>query len=238
MVLLRDVFDYGYDEIAEIVGKSADNVRRWRSGRAPHRRAAAPVRDLPRTARQAGPPVLRRRPGRRPERTRVTAGLGEGGRSDSGSVTTPRGGQWQRRGAAARRRGSGDQRLDARVAGGQIHGVKSIVNPEKLAHLGPVADVRALPPLRTGRSSREFQSGRGRFRPITGCSSDDSFLDSGRCGAGRGDRDRRLWFVGRELHAFFRRATPRPLNPLPAFRRWWRIPQQISSAMSTITCRR
>jgi hypothetical protein len=35
------------------------------------------------------------------------------------------------------------------IAGGQIHSVNSIVNPEKLAHLGPVADVRAL--LRSAR---------------------------------------------------------------------------------------
>lgn len=41
----------------------------------------------------------------------------------------------------------GDQRLIAvwalEVAGGQIAGVNSIVNPEKLAHLGPVADLRS-----------------------------------------------------------------------------------------------
>jgi RNA polymerase sigma-70 factor, ECF subfamily len=30
------------------------------------------------------------------------------------------------------------------IAAGQIAGVRSIVNPEKLAHLGPVADLRAL----------------------------------------------------------------------------------------------
>jgi RNA polymerase sigma-70 factor (ECF subfamily) len=30
------------------------------------------------------------------------------------------------------------------IAGGQVRGVSSIVNPDKLAHLGPVADVRAL----------------------------------------------------------------------------------------------
>jgi hypothetical protein len=45
----------------------------------------------------------------------------------------------------------GDQRLIAvwalEIAGGQIAGVNSIVNPEKLAHLGPVADLRSV--LRT-----------------------------------------------------------------------------------------
>ena len=30
------------------------------------------------------------------------------------------------------------------VAEGQIQGVSSIVNPDKLGHLGPVADLRAL----------------------------------------------------------------------------------------------
>ena len=30
------------------------------------------------------------------------------------------------------------------IAGGQVRGVRSIVNPDKLAHLGPVADVRGL----------------------------------------------------------------------------------------------
>jgi RNA polymerase sigma-70 factor (ECF subfamily) len=30
------------------------------------------------------------------------------------------------------------------VANGQIQGVSSIVNPDKLRHLGPVADLRAL----------------------------------------------------------------------------------------------
>ena len=30
------------------------------------------------------------------------------------------------------------------IAEGQIQGVHSIVNPDKLQHLGPVADVRAL----------------------------------------------------------------------------------------------
>jgi RNA polymerase sigma-70 factor (ECF subfamily) len=30
------------------------------------------------------------------------------------------------------------------VAEGQVQGVRSVVNPDKLGHLGPVADVRAL----------------------------------------------------------------------------------------------
>ena len=34
--------------------------------------------------------------------------------------------------------------LSIDVAGGRVHGIRSIINPDKLAHLGPVADVRAL----------------------------------------------------------------------------------------------
>jgi len=35
------------------------------------------------------------------------------------------------------------------IAGGQITSISSIFNPDKLAHLGPVADVRSL--LRSAR---------------------------------------------------------------------------------------
>ena len=44
------------------------------------------------------------------------------------------------------------------IAGGQIRACSSIVNPDKLAHLGPVADVRALLEVATrgrGRSSSD-----------------------------------------------------------------------------------
>ena len=42
------------------------------------------------------------------------------------------------------------------VADGQIQGVSSIVNPDKLRHLGPLGDVRALLRERAAyRSSRE-----------------------------------------------------------------------------------
>ena len=42
------------------------------------------------------------------------------------------------------------------IAAGQIAGINSIVNPDKLAHLGPVADTRAL------LASRVREPGRGR----------------------------------------------------------------------------
>jgi RNA polymerase sigma-70 factor (ECF subfamily) len=34
--------------------------------------------------------------------------------------------------------------MSLEVAGGQITSIKSVVNPDKLAHLGPVADFAAL----------------------------------------------------------------------------------------------
>ncbi len=61
MLLLRDVFDYGYDEIAAIVGKSEDNARQLaaRARRHVAERPAA-LRGLARAARRAGAAVLRR----------------------------------------------------------------------------------------------------------------------------------------------------------------------------------
>lgn len=37
------------------------------------------------------------------------------------------------------------------IVDGQVQAVRSIVNPEKLDHLGPLADVRALLARLTGR---------------------------------------------------------------------------------------
>jgi hypothetical protein len=34
--------------------------------------------------------------------------------------------------------------LALEISGGQIHGIRSVVNPDKLAHLGPVGDYPAL----------------------------------------------------------------------------------------------
>ena len=47
------------------------------------------------------------------------------------------------------------------IADGQVQGIRSIVNPEKLGHVGPVADVQALlknQPV-SRRSSRRSPSG-------------------------------------------------------------------------------
>ena len=76
VLLLRDVFDYGYDEIATLVDKSEDNVRQL-TARAPLRGAeAAAVSDDPGAAGGAGRSVLRRRRARRSRRARGAARCG------------------------------------------------------------------------------------------------------------------------------------------------------------------
>ena len=72
-LLLHDVFDYGYPEIAEIIGKSEDNVRQLASRARRHVEAAPPtVPDVARAARRAHadgfspPPSTAIWPGSRP----------------------------------------------------------------------------------------------------------------------------------------------------------------------------
>ncbi len=67
--LLHDVFDYHYDEVAAIVGKSEANSSPARGpGAAPRRRAQAALRGVSRAARPARGAILRRGRGRRPRR--------------------------------------------------------------------------------------------------------------------------------------------------------------------------
>ena len=62
VLLLHDVFDYGYREIAAIIGKSEDNVAPARHPRAAPRQAApASLSDDARAARRADATVLRGR---------------------------------------------------------------------------------------------------------------------------------------------------------------------------------
>ena len=177
VLLLRDVFDYGYGEIAEIVGKNEDNVRQLAS------RARAHV--------DAGRPRFQSSREQRDELARRffaaatqgdLAGLealladdvvltGDGG----GKVPAlghpvagrPRVAQtlmsWMRLGSripgvsmrAVEVNGMPGALLldpegrlvgvwELEIGGGEIRGVNSVVNPDKLAHLGPLADMRAL----------------------------------------------------------------------------------------------
>jgi RNA polymerase sigma-70 factor (TIGR02957 family) len=186
VLLLRDVFDYGYDEIARIVGKSEANVRQLAS------RARAHVEE--------GRPRFQTSRGQRETlAARFFAAVQEGDvagleallahdvvlTGDGGGKVPALARQLRGRGRVARallnwvRLGSripgaslrpveingtpgallldGEDRLVGvwalEIAGGQIVALNSIVNPDKLGHLGPVADTRAL--LRLAVSRRE-----------------------------------------------------------------------------------
>ena len=177
VLLLRDVFDYGYDEIARIVGKNEDNVRQLAT------RARAHVE-------QGRPRFQTSREQREELAHRFFAAVQDGDLAGLESllahdvVLTGDGGgkvpalarplsgrsrvaraliNWVRIGAripgASMRpvevNGTpgallldGDGRLLAvwalEISGGEVTGLNSIVNPEKLRHLGAVGDVRSL----------------------------------------------------------------------------------------------
>jgi RNA polymerase sigma-70 factor (TIGR02957 family) len=183
VLLLRDVFDYGYDEIAGIVGKSEDNVRqlavrarRHIEERRPRFETSREQRDeLARrffAAAEAGdlsglesllahdivltgdgggkvPALARSLQGRNRVARTLLNWVKLGARIPGASLRPV-----EVNGAAGALLLDGNERLigvwTLEIAGGQIQAVNSIVNPEKLAHLGPVADLEAL--LRYGRS--------------------------------------------------------------------------------------
>jgi RNA polymerase sigma-70 factor (ECF subfamily) len=182
VLLLHDVFDYGYPEIAAIVGKSEDNVRQLAT-RA--RRYVQQRRPRFQTTREHRDELARRffAAAERGDLAGLEALLAhdveltaDGGgrvpalaRSLRGRIrVAPAVLAWARMagdvpGASLRpvevNGGPGGILLDAQqrlmavlaleITGGRIAGIRSVVNPEKLTHLGPVGDYTAL--LRAGR---------------------------------------------------------------------------------------
>lgn len=177
VLLLRDVFDYGYDEIARIVGKSPDNVRQLASRARAHveqgrprfqtsreqrdelaRRFFAAVEDgdvagleallahdVVLTGDGGGKvPALARALHGRSRVARALLSWARIGSRVPGASMRP----VEVNGTPGALLLDGEGRVAAvwalEVSGGQVAGVSSIVNPEKLGHLGPVADVRAL----------------------------------------------------------------------------------------------
>jgi len=176
-LLLHDVFDYGYSEIAEIVGKSADNARQLAARARRHVEERRPRFEASREQRDE---LARRffaavREGDVGELEAMLAKdvvlHGDGGgnvpaiaRALHGSRRVARTlGAWIRQGA--RIAGVEVREVDVNgqpgalllagdgslisvwsldIADGHIQGIRSIVNPEKLRHVGPVTDVRAL----------------------------------------------------------------------------------------------
>ena len=177
VLLLRDVFDYGYDEISRVVGTSESNARqlavrarrRVTEGR-PRFRSSREEREALATrffaAAQAGDlaglealladdvelhgdgggrvPALARSIG---GRTRVARTLRAWWRHApaAGGVTLRR---VEVNGEPGAMMLDGEGRVLSVMAlaidGGRIRSINSVVNPDKLDHLGPVGDVRAL----------------------------------------------------------------------------------------------
>jgi RNA polymerase sigma-70 factor (ECF subfamily) len=177
VLLLHDVFDYGYPEIAGIVGKSEDTVRQLAS-RA--RRHVTERRPRFQTTRQAQDELARRffaaaehgdLAGLETLLAQDVVLTGDGGgkvpalaRSLQGRTRVARvlvtGLRLALRVPGVSLRpvevngGPGALLLDGEerligvwaleIAAGQIAGINAIVNPDKLTHLGPVADAKSL----------------------------------------------------------------------------------------------
>ncbi|HTT29780.1 MAG TPA: RNA polymerase sigma-70 factor [Solirubrobacteraceae bacterium] len=177
VLLLRDVFDYGYGEIAGIVGKSEDNVRQLASRARGHVEARRPRFESSREQRDE----LARRffaAARDGDLAGLEALLahdvvltGDGG-GKVPALARPLEGRsrvaralvnWTR--LAARIPGASLREVEVNgmpggllldgdgllvgvwslgISGGRIQAINSVVNPDKLAHLGPLADVKAL----------------------------------------------------------------------------------------------
>jgi RNA polymerase sigma-70 factor (TIGR02957 family) len=177
VLVLRDAFDYGYDEIAAIVGKSEPAVRQLAARARRHVREQRPrfeassehrdelARRFFAAARDGDlealeelladdivlhgdgggrvPALARSLHGRARVARTLIAWARQGGRTPGvlvreaevnghpGAVVTDAEGSV-----------IGVMALD--IAGGVVQGVFSIVNPDKLEHLGPVGDMRAL----------------------------------------------------------------------------------------------
>ncbi len=185
VLLLRDVFDYGYDEIARIVGKSEDNARQLASRARAHVEQRRPRFETSREQREE----LARRffaavqdgdlAGLETLLAHDVVLTGDGG-GKVPALARPLSGRdrvarallnWVRLGARIPGASirpvevngmpgalllDGEGRVLAvwalEFAGGQVTGVNSVVNPDKLGHLGSVGDVRAL--LEAARQGR------------------------------------------------------------------------------------
>jgi len=177
VLLLRDVFDYGYGEIAQIIGKNEDNVRQLALRARSHVDAGRPRFQSSREQRDelarrffaaatqgdlAGLEALLAHDvvltgdggGKVPAlghqvagRTRVAQTLMSwihlGNRIAGASIR-----EVEVNGMPGALLLDGEGRLvgvwELEIGGGEIQGVNSVVNPDKLAHLGPLADMAAL----------------------------------------------------------------------------------------------
>lgn len=174
--LLHDVFDYPYEEVAEIVGKSEENTRQLASRARKAVAARRPRFDPSREQRErlADRFFAAITDGETADFERMlvddVALHGDGGgkapalaRPLSGADRVARAlSNWarvgRRAGAVARRveingqpgalltdrEGRLISAMSLEIADGRVRAVHSVVNPDKLAHLGPVASLREL----------------------------------------------------------------------------------------------
>ena len=181
VLLLHDVFDYRYSEIARIVGKSEDNVRQLASRARRHVEQRRPRFQTTREQRDqlarrffaaaqhgdlAGLEALLAADveltgdggGKAPALTRPLRGRTRVARMLANSVVARFPEVSMRvaevNGGPGALYFDGQQRLigvmAVEIAGGQVTGIRSIVNPDKLTHLGPVGDFGSV--LRSARA--------------------------------------------------------------------------------------
>jgi RNA polymerase sigma-70 factor (ECF subfamily) len=186
VLLLRDVFDYRYEEIAGIVGKSEGNVRQLAARARAHveqrrprfqtsreqrdelaRRFFAAVQegdlagleallahDVVLTGDGGGkvPALARPLRGRNHVARALMSWVRLGARIPGASLRPV-----EVNGAPGALLTDGDARVIGvwalEISGGQIVAMNSIVNPDKLGHIGPVADVKSLLRMVAGRRS-------------------------------------------------------------------------------------
>jgi RNA polymerase sigma factor (sigma-70 family) len=177
VLLLRDVFDYGYGEIAAIVGKSEDNVRQLATRARRHVEEGRPRFQTSEEQRQelAERFLAAARKGDLADLESLLAHdvtlTGDGGGKVPALARVLQGRarvartlfNWLKVGARLRgasirsvqvNGGPGALLLDPEdrviavwaldIGDGEVRAINSVVNPEKLAHIGPVADIRAL----------------------------------------------------------------------------------------------
>jgi len=177
VLLLRDVFDYGYDEIAGIIGKNEDNVRqlaararrhveerrpRFESTREQHeelaRRFFAAVQEGDVGSLEAllahdvvlhgdgggKVPALARSLHGRSRVARTLLAWGRQGARVAGASVRQVAVNGQPGALLLDPEGRVVSVMALDIADGRIQAVASIVNPDKLGHLGPVADLGAL----------------------------------------------------------------------------------------------
>ncbi len=177
VLLLRDVFDYPYAQIAEIVGKSEDNTRQLAARARKHVDERRPRFDASREQRdelarrffaaaEEGdlggletllahdvvlhgdgggkvPALARSLHGRNRVARTLMAWVRQGARI-AGAAMRPVEVNGQPGALLLDGEGKLISVMALDIADGQIQGVSSIVNPDKLRHVGPVADLRGL----------------------------------------------------------------------------------------------